>query len=289
MNISSKEETRLSIDSYSPGSRKDATTDSPLRKIVCTGAHSQLVAITIPSGAGIGEELHDHSDVSVFIVEGAGEVILNGQAEAIGEHDAVFIPAGTVYTLKNSGGEDLKVFVIYSPSVTIDTGAQVNRRGRLNFSAIAQSAALAGQSEVNMRQAFPGGIKWTSWKSPKVKNVLFATDFSVASEAALPYAISIAHHYGSTLYVAHVIASAIDELMAPPAIERILSPVKDAAVSKIGHLMKSRYGEDAQYEPIVAEGAVADALLTLVRAKSIDLVVLGTHGRRGSANWSWVQ
>lgn len=68
--------------------------NSILRKIVCTGEHSQLEAITIPPDAETEEEAQGTSDQVVFVVEGAGKAILNGQVEVAGEHDAIFIPAG---------------------------------------------------------------------------------------------------------------------------------------------------------------------------------------------------
>jgi Universal stress protein family len=40
---------------------------------------------------------------------------------------------------------------------------------------------------------------------PCVNNVLFATDFSATSEAALPYAAAICRRFGSTLHAAHVL------------------------------------------------------------------------------------
>ena len=48
-----------------------------------------------------------------------------------------------------------------------------------------------------------------------LKRILLATDFSPASEAMLPYALTIARHYGSELFVAHVIPSEIADLIAP--------------------------------------------------------------------------
>src|SRR5271165_5215671 len=39
-----------------------------------------------------------------------------------------------------------------------------------------------------------------------VKNVLYATDFSPTSEAALPYATAICRRFGSTLHAAHVLS-----------------------------------------------------------------------------------
>ena len=253
--------------------------NSTLRKIICTGVHSQLVAITIPPGAETEEEAQGTSDQVVFVVEGAGKAILNGQVEVAGEHDAIFIPAGTAHKFKNSGGSDLKIFVTSSPPVTADTVPQTTRSGRMNFYALARSSPVDAKNS-NVRQAFPGGIKWTTWKSPAIKNILFATDFSPASEAALPYAVGLARHYGSKLTVAHTIDPELYGLMLPQTIERIESRVKEAAVTKIQALIRSKYGEAVQYEPAVAVGLVADALLDIVSTRSIDLVAWDAWAQR---------
>lgn len=254
--------------------------NSSHRRIVATGAHSQLTAITIPVGTETGEEVHNGSDQAVFVVEGTGEAILNGQAESAGEHDAIFIPAGTVYNFKNSGAADFKLFIAYSPPVTSEAVTR-ERSAPMNFYAIAQSSTMVDEGDTKRRQAFPGGIKWTSWKSPALRNVLFATDFSPASHAALPYAISIARHYGSNLHVAHIITPDVSGLIAPRLIDRIRSDLKAAATQKVEELIRSADAGDINYEPLVVEGVVADALLGTIRTKDIDLVVLGTHGRRG--------
>ena len=41
-----------------------------------------------------------------------------------------------------------------------------------------------------------------------IKNILFATDFSEVSEAALPYVTALSLRYGSTVHVAHVVPEA---------------------------------------------------------------------------------
>src|SRR5579872_6275236 len=44
---------------------------------------------------------------------------------------------------------------------------------------------------------------------PSFQNVLFATDFSSASAAGLPYAVEIARRYGGILNVVHVSAPSV--------------------------------------------------------------------------------
>jgi len=40
-----------------------------------------------------------------------------------------------------------------------------------------------------------------------LKNVLFATDFSPVSEAALPFAVAIARRFESSIHAVHVLSS----------------------------------------------------------------------------------
>ena len=57
----------------------------------------------------------------------------------------------------------------------------------------------------------------------QLKNVLFATDFSRAAAAALPYAGELAKHYGAKLYALHVRAPIINPMTPPagwPALEK---------------------------------------------------------------------
>ena len=270
----------MGADSHSQHLARGAGPSSLERKSVAAGSHSQLVAITIPAGAESGEEVHNGSDQAVFVVAGTGVAILNGHAENAVEHDAIFIPAGTVYNFKNSGAGDLKVFVTYSPPVTSEA-ASAQRSVRTNSYAIARSAPVADQSDVHGRQAFPTGIKWSSWQSPTLRNVLVAIDFSAASDAVLPYAISIARHYRSNLHMAHIITPDVSGLIAPQLIDQIRSELKAAATNKIEERIRAMHVGDLNVQPIVMEGAVADALLGTIRSKDIDLVVLGTHGRRG--------
>lgn len=86
------------------------------RKVLHTGQHSQIVAMSIPVGGDIGEEVHPNTDQILFFVDGEGEAIINDETKRVEEHDVVFVPAGTRHNFKNIGDEDLKLFTIYSPS-----------------------------------------------------------------------------------------------------------------------------------------------------------------------------
>lgn len=85
------------------------------RKVLYTGKHSQIVAMSIPVEQEIGEEVHPESDQIIFIIDGEAEAILAGEVRKVEEHDVVFVVAGTVHNIKNTSDEDLKLCAVYSP------------------------------------------------------------------------------------------------------------------------------------------------------------------------------
>jgi nucleotide-binding universal stress UspA family protein len=55
----------------------------------------------------------------------------------------------------------------------------------------------------------------------KLRKILYATDFSEASRAALPVASAIARHYGSELVIANVCPNISSALATPEALRRM--------------------------------------------------------------------
>ena len=94
--------------------KKLAKENNNFRRVVHTGEYSQLVVMSIASGEDIGEEVHK-VDQMLFFVEGEGKAVLNGEEKQVGEHDVVFVEAGTKHNFINTGGEPLKLFTIYAP------------------------------------------------------------------------------------------------------------------------------------------------------------------------------
>lgn len=85
------------------------------RKVLHTGQYTQIVAMCIPVGGDIGEEVHPNTDQMIFIVDGEAEAKLNGETRRVEEHDVVFVPAGTTHNFTNVDDEDLKLFTVYAP------------------------------------------------------------------------------------------------------------------------------------------------------------------------------
>jgi nucleotide-binding universal stress UspA family protein len=112
-----------------------------------------------------------------------------------------------------------------------------------------------------------------------LRNILFATDFSSCSEAALPYAIGVSRRYRGVLNIVTVISAEICGNAQPP------DPYyfRHSAVDKMEHLVTSEMFQGINHQELVeeSEGDVPLVLTELMRRHQIDLVVLGTHGRGG--------
>ena len=59
--------------------------NSNFRKVVFTGNHLQLVAMSLKPGEDIGEEIHPKVDQFFRVEEGEGKVIMDGQEQAFSE------------------------------------------------------------------------------------------------------------------------------------------------------------------------------------------------------------
>jgi nucleotide-binding universal stress UspA family protein len=113
------------------------------------------------------------------------------------------------------------------------------------------------------------------------KRIMLATDFSPASEVALPHALTLAHHYGSTLYVAHVVSPEFIDLEPPEAADPKLQEAHQIAQQNMERLLSTASQRGVSCQPLIGEGVIWDVLQGMIQQNGIDLIVVGTHGRGG--------
>jgi mannose-6-phosphate isomerase-like protein (cupin superfamily) len=85
------------------------------RRVLYTGAHLQLVLMTLPPGCDIGEEVHEDRDQFFRIEEGRGEIRIDGVANAVEDDFAVIVPAGARHNVINTGDRPLRLYTLYGP------------------------------------------------------------------------------------------------------------------------------------------------------------------------------
>ena len=90
--------------------------NSDFRQVLFTGAHSQLVLMSLLPKEEIGMEVHSDVDQFFRVERGQGKVIMNGEESVISDGIAIVVPAGTQHNLINtSETESLKLYTIYTP------------------------------------------------------------------------------------------------------------------------------------------------------------------------------
>jgi nucleotide-binding universal stress UspA family protein len=116
-----------------------------------------------------------------------------------------------------------------------------------------------------------------------VKNVLFATDFSATSEAALPYATAICRRFRSTLHMVHVLSEASLLMMTGGmdyvSMGTIYEDAHNEAKDKLDQI--AAHFETIPHHNYVRHGVVWKNLAEIIEQNEIDLIVVGTHGRTG--------
>jgi nucleotide-binding universal stress UspA family protein len=120
--------------------------------------------------------------------------------------------------------------------------------------------------------------------STDVKTILVAVDFGEASARALTLGGALAKAFGASLRVLH--AEALD---APPyftqAQMEALEGEAQANRARAREYLReyARRHTDAPFEAVVDNRFATDAILHA--SADADLVVMGTHGRRGPSRW----
>ena len=95
----------------------EARTDDngDFRRVIYTGAHMQLVLMSLEPGEDIGLETHEDTDQFFRIEEGEGVVSIDGNETPIESDSGVIVPAGARHNVKNTGTKTMKLYTIYAP------------------------------------------------------------------------------------------------------------------------------------------------------------------------------
>jgi mannose-6-phosphate isomerase-like protein (cupin superfamily) len=94
---------------------KEITKDSDdFRRVLFTGAHSQLVIMSLAPDEEIGDEVHEVDQI-LFAVAGEGEAFLDGRRKSFEKGDVVAVPAGTRHNFRNTSKKPLKLYTVYAP------------------------------------------------------------------------------------------------------------------------------------------------------------------------------
>lgn len=121
----------------------------------------------------------------------------------------------------------------------------------------------------------------------KLEKILVATDFSEGSERAIDYAIGLAEKAKAEVVVVHAFGITVLQLpdgawIPQPEVVANLSSVAQQALDSTVAKARARY---APVTGVLRDGDPREEIEAVATSVGADLVVLGTHGRRGVKRW----
>jgi nucleotide-binding universal stress UspA family protein len=118
-----------------------------------------------------------------------------------------------------------------------------------------------------------------------IKLILCPIDFSEFSIRAYHHALSLAEHYRAKVVAQHIV-----ELSRYPYADYVASTgnyaefghaLREGGKEQLREFVKKHTHHEIQPELVVHEGTAPDCILSFAEAQKTDLIVMGTHGRRG--------
>jgi len=115
----------------------------------------------------------------------------------------------------------------------------------------------------------------------RIQRVLAPVDFSDASKKAVGYGLSLALRFQCKLFLAHVIPNwpGFNYAFPTESFEIEKKHFEDAKI-QLPLLIAPEYRDRINLETIVRGGDIQEELISIMKEENIDLVVMGTHGRR---------
>ena len=119
----------------------------------------------------------------------------------------------------------------------------------------------------------------------EVKLILCPIDFSEFSVRAYRHALSLAEHYRAKVVALHVV-----ELFRFPSAgfaasaglyDEFCQAAREGGKEQLQEFVKNHTHDEIQPELVVHQGIASDSILAFAQAQKTDVIVMGTHGRRG--------
>ncbi|HUS19619.1 MAG TPA: universal stress protein [Terriglobales bacterium] len=113
-----------------------------------------------------------------------------------------------------------------------------------------------------------------------LQTIMFATDFTRASASAAQYASLLARRHGSTLLSVHVVRQESLPADVGPYVPNERGSFEERQMKAWAKQLEV-FG--VWHEELMATGDVGGNLCAIIEKRNVDLLVMGTHGRKGAA------
>ncbi len=119
----------------------------------------------------------------------------------------------------------------------------------------------------------------------KIKLILCPIDFSEFSVSAYQHALSVAEHYQAKLVAQHIVElwrhPSADFAASAGLYEEYSQALRESGKKQLQEFVENHTHDEIQPELVVQVGVAADSILSFAQLQKADVIVMGTHGRRG--------
>ena len=119
----------------------------------------------------------------------------------------------------------------------------------------------------------------------QVKSILCPIDFSDFSAAAYQYAVSLSEYYKARILALHVVElwkyPFADDAAQEADCAKCSWALNEGGVVKLQRFVKQYSADRIQPQLVIHQGNAANCVLSFSQKENIEVIVVGTHGRRG--------
>ncbi|UCG77981.1 MAG: universal stress protein [Nitrospirota bacterium] len=117
-----------------------------------------------------------------------------------------------------------------------------------------------------------------------IKTILCPTDFMEESRQAVRHAVDIARKYGSKIYLLHIMhdLEKITGWYVPHiTIDELYKDIESGAQKELDSIVAEEFKGFSDVEKVILRGIPYTEIIDFAEEKGADLIVIGTHGRKG--------
>lgn len=118
----------------------------------------------------------------------------------------------------------------------------------------------------------------------EINKILFPIDFTENATHILPYVLSVSEKYDSTIYLIHVVQDLLKwgGFYVPHlSLEKSQKEAVKGAEKFMDKVCKDQLQSCPMFQKKIVSGDPAMEILKTIESENIDLVIMGSHGRKG--------
>ncbi|MBT8338916.1 MAG: universal stress protein [Desulfatitalea sp.] len=117
-----------------------------------------------------------------------------------------------------------------------------------------------------------------------IQRILFPVDLTESSDKLVPYVLTMANKFDAQVHILFVVRMFhyfTDIYVAPPSISVFETELVEGARKKMEEFTRTHFSALPRTRAEVVLGDPPEAILTHIVENQTDMVIMGTHGRKG--------